>query len=789
MDLDQRSRSALDWPVVLDALARHARTLRGARAALRLELTADPALVNARYAAAAEVRALEAAGDRVPVGAVGDIEELLERAGRGLTLDGPDLRGVSACLLALRHLRTWIEERQAEVPALRRLALPIDVDAELSDLLRRSFDDQGELSAREYPELGELRQRIESLRARIHRTLEEIVKGDAFGDALQERYVTQRDGRYVIPVRADRRRGLGIVHGRSQSGETVYVEPAAVVELHNELSEAEADLHREESRILGVLSRMVGRFRGPLSLALDAAEALDLAVARAELGRELRGVVPRVGDQGVIDLRQARHPVLALRGVAVVANDLRVDGASPGLVLSGPNTGGKTVALKTLGLAALMVRAGIPLPAAEGSRVDLLDPVLADVGDWQSVEGDLSTFSGHVAMLKAVLDAAAAASQRPALVLLDEVGMGTDPAQGAALARAVLEALVDAGARVAVTTHYLELKALAAVDPRFQVAAVTIEEGRPTYQVVMGAAGESHALAVARRLALPAAVLDRARALLTSTQREVSDLVARLEDERAALSRRERAWQAAEAEVAARLAALAEREAALETRRQDLERKVSESFQARLRAREHELKGLIAALQEQPDLRLAGQALGRVREVMEQARVPAPARPSGPPPATLAEGDTVVVRALGRKAQVLRLLKDGQVEVQAGAMKMKVSRSELEGTRGERFAEEAPPPPPPVPPGPAEKLGRVRVEANSCDLRGQRVEDALEQVDQFLADLRGKGFDVGWILHGHGTGALKQAVRRHLPERKELKKWRPADSGEGGDAWTVVELR
>lgn len=799
MDLQDRTLAALDWPVVLEALSRHARTTRGAVRARLPRLSQDLAEIEARYQVVVEIRDLEIVGERVPVGAVTDVEAELDKAGRGGALEAEELRAVGDSLQALRHLRTWVEEHPSELPRLRRLVLPIVVDGELAETLHRSFDDEGRLSEREYPELGALRRQVESLRSRIRRTLDELVRGEGMGDALQDRFITERDGRFVLPVRADRRKGLGIVHGRSQSGETVYVEPAAVVELHNELHDAEGDLHRETSRILGVLSRMVGRFRAPLLEALEAATRVDLAVARSLLGVELGGIVPRVGLDGVLDLRQGRHPVLALRGVPVIANDLRLDGAVPGLVLSGPNTGGKTVALKTLGLAALMVRSGIPVPCREGSRVDLFLPVVADIGDWQTVEGDLSTFSGHVAVLKAVLEAVAAGpALPPALVLLDELGMGTDPAQGAALARAVLEALVEGGARVAATTHYTELKALAAVDPRFQVAAVAIEDGRPTYQVILGAAGESHALAIASHLDLSEAVVGRARALLGAEQRDLSDLVGRLEEQRAQLSRQARSMAAAEAEALARLAALAEREARLEERRQELERRVSERFEARLRGRERELKELIAALQAQPELRMAGRTLDKVREALDEAKVPAPVLPSGLPPAVLAEGDTVIVRSLGRKARVLRLLKGDQVEVAAGPLKMKVARADLEGTRGERFDAPPPPPPPVQAAPPAARLraasaahGRfegLRIEANTLDLRGERVEDALERLDHFLSELTGQGYEVGFILHGHGTGALKQAIRRALPGRRDVRRWRPADVGEGGDAYTLVEL-
>ncbi len=796
MDLLDRTLSALDWSAVLQALSTHARTMRGAAAAgvPRFCETLDE--VRETYAAVVELRELEAVGERVPVGAVTDIAALLERTERGLTLEGAELQAVASCLDALVHLRTWVEEREAEIPRLRLLSMPIEVDGELHGVLSRSFDtgsppELGGLSGREYPELARLHAKVESLRSRIRSTLDTLVK-TTLGDALQDQYITQRDGRFVLPVRADRRRGLGIVHGRSQSGETVYVEPAAVVELHNEMDEAAHELHREVGRILGVLSRMVGRFAAPLAIALDAAEAIDLVVARVGLMRALTAVVPSVGDDGVIALRAARHPVLALRGVDVVPNDLGLDGRCQGLVLSGPNTGGKTIALKTLGLAALMVRAGIPVPCTEGSRVDFFSPVVADVGDWQSVEGDLSTFSGHVAVLRAVLDAVRPGRDAHALVLLDELGMGTDPAQGAALARAVLEALVDRGARVAVTTHYTELKALAAVDPRFEVAAVAIEDGQPTYQLLVGTAGESHALAIAAGLDLDPAVLARARALLGSSTREVSDLVQKLEEERSGLARRRRELDAEAEGLAERLAAMQRREDRLEEQRRTLEDKLSARFQARMKAREQELKKTIALLQARPDLRTAGRALADVRKAMADAEVSRPEKPAAPPPKELKPGDSVVVRSLGKKGRVERLLKGDQVSVRVGALTMKLRRTDLEGTRGERFADVAPrkPKKSAPPPSTAERgrVGGLRIDANTLDLRGQRVDDALDLIDRFLADLAAQGFDTGWILHGHGTGALKTAVRRMLPRRTEVRRWRPADAGEGGDAFTVVEL-
>lgn len=373
MDLDAATLRALDWPAVLTALARHARTTLGAARAQTLELVNTPDAARRHYRAVAEVLHLEAeAGGRIPVGAVTDIREPLTRAVRGTVLEAEDLRAVGHALDAMDQLKRWLEDRGENAPELDALAAPIRIDASLRDDLQESFDATGRISGDRYPDLADLRARTGALKDRIQQVLDELVRGDSLGGALQDRYVTERGGRFVIPVRAGQnRRGLGIVHATSQSGETVFVEPAEVVERTNQLKEVEGAVTRVERRILGRLSTQVAAQAPAVLAALAAATEIDLACARAGLGGALDGVIPEVQGSGVLRLSAARHPVLALRGVDVVANDLAVGGGAVGLVLSGPNTGGKTIAMKTLGLAALFVRAGVPFPAAEGSRVDV----------------------------------------------------------------------------------------------------------------------------------------------------------------------------------------------------------------------------------------------------------------------------------------------------------------------------------------------------------------------------------------------------------------------------------
>lgn len=781
MNLPQTSLAALGWPEVLDALAAKCATPAGQRAARALALADDAREVRATYAAVEEVEALSREGDLPPVGGVLDVATPVGRASRGAVLDDEDLRAIGVTLDALAWLRAFVGERASEAPELARRAAGIDVDEPLRQRLRESYAPDGTLDGEVYPALGELRRRIEQLRGRIRSTLDDLLRGEAYGEVLQERYVTERNGRFVVPVKASHRRGLGIVHGRSGSGETVYVEPAAVVELHNDLRDAEADLLQEERRIRAELSMAIAGRAEPILRSLDAACALDLVVARWRLGAAWEGVAPVVGTEGILVARAARHPLLALKG-AVIPNDLELTDRHPGLILTGPNAGGKTVALKSLGLLALLVRAAIPVPAAERARVDLFDPILAEVGDQQSVAEGLSTFSAHLLALKETLDRA-----RPgALVLIDEIAAGTDPAQGAALARATVEALVDQGARVAVTTHHPELKTLAQSDPRFAVAAAEFADGRPTFRLVAGVSGTSHALAVARRMGLPEPLLDRARAVMDTSQRELADRLERLELERQEARAETERLRAEREAFSAREQKLVEAERRLRERQERELAELTERHKAKLRKVEDEAREMVKALQANPDLKQANAVLRTIRAGRE------PGLPEPPPAAPLGvvAGDRVRVRALGQVGTVVAVGADGRAQVELGRLRTWVDPEGLEAATArearlqERRAQAVVLPE--REPGGGDAT--VRVDANTCDLRGQRVDEALDALEQFFDARTRQGLKVVFVLHGHGTGALKGAVRAALPASRYVRRWRPADAQEGGDAFTVVEL-
>lgn len=798
-DLDAHALRALDWAVILERLSGHAHTTPGLAAARSLPLATTLEEVERAYAEVRELEALAELLERPPMGGIVSCAEQLSRLERGAQLDLVELRELAGLLLALDRLGGWLRELGPAQPALSARGVRFQLPAELIKLLSVAFDELGELSGRAFPELGRLRQRCQQLEQQIRDMLEEYLRDESFSEHLQDRFITEREGRFVLPMKVSAPRALGIVHATSQTGETVFMEPAAVVVRSNLLREARFAVEREVRRILAELSARLGEILPLLVEAMEEALAVDLALCRQGLGRELGGVIPDVRQGGVLRLRQARHPVLALRGVAVVANDLALDGRRPGLILTGPNTGGKTVAMKTLGLFALLVRAGIPVPAAEGARVDLFARVIADVGDLQDVSGDLSTFSGHVRVLKAALLAAGPG----ALVLLDEAGVGTDPAQGAALARAALEALIASGARVCATTHYAEVKALSASDPRFGIAAAQYAHGRPTYRMEPGHVGQSHAFAIARQLALPEAVVARARALLDEGTRQLGDLTESLEAAQAE-ARIAAARLDAQAEaLAAREKRLERKEQEIAHRKKQLEQEVAQRFAKRLKEREEEVKGLIAALQERPDLSLAGRSLKQIREIQEELRAPPPAPPPPEPePSPLVVGERVHLRTLDRVGEVAAALPKDRYEVTVGGLRLKLRRDELlrldARGRPEPLRERRPAPAPAAEPAPLihkaaqvdhKELQGLRVEANTLDLRGVRVDEALAMAAEFLDRLSLTGLPVAFLLHGHGSGALKKAVRDWLPTCGYADAWRPCYPGEGGDAYTIVGLR
>ncbi len=606
----------------------------------------------------------------------------------------------------------------------------------------------------------------------------------------------------MLPVRADaHERFAGIVHATSSSGATVFVEPRALVEMGNRQKMLDAQVTREEQVVYAALSAEVAGSVDSIAAAAAALAHADVRAATVGLAKELDLRFPEIPEgEAQIDLRGARHPLLALDGVEVVASDLTV-GAGKAMIVSGPNAGGKTVALKALGLAALMVRAGLPVPAREGSRVAVFEVVLTDVGDDQNLRKNLSTFSAHVQNLVAVLDEA-----RPgALVLLDELAGGTDPREGEALAAAVLDSLCARGGTIACTTHYEGLKALALADPRFENASVGFDLATmsPTFKLVLGVPGASSALAVARRFGVPRTVIERAERFLPRETVTFDEMVEKLEAERRALEvareaveREADAWRAKQAELDRQLERLTAKErvavtregeallASLKTAREDLR-----AAQARLRAgkaTEDELRSATRAIDAVAHKASIG---GELEPRAAADGVDRAAVPSG----EIRVGLKVYVPRLRAEAEIVEVLAGGALRVAAGSLKLQTSVSEV------RSVKAAPSPAPArdrKPRRPAYALDAaadpdvpIQTGDNTVDLRGLRAHEATAMAEQFLDRTLGAGRRVAFLIHGHGTGALREAVREALRASAYVAKMRPGEQGEGGDGVTVVWLR
>jgi DNA mismatch repair protein MutS2 len=773
----------LGWQPFRSLLARFAATPAGQDRARALAPHHMLATVRHALAKTSEARRALTAEGPPPWDGTGDARPILaEAAPVGAVLDGSALVELGRALAAAIRLRAYGEGIAPVAPTLAEAWSALPAFPDLARTLDEALDPDGRLTDRASPQLRALRRQITTLRAELQAKVERLLDHPGVQPALQERYVTLRNGRYVIPVRDDARRAVrGIIHDRSQSGATVFVEPEETIPLNNELTRLCLAERDEEQRVLGELTDGVRAVLAPLVELMEGLGALDLIFARAALAERLDASEPVVEVGGDLDLRRARHPLLVAQrwgappGTGdVVPIDLRVPADRPGLVLSGPNAGGKTVALETGGLLVLMAQAGCHIPAAPGSRIPLTDQVLAVIGDEQSLAQDLSTFSSFVRQIRDILEVAGPGS----LVLLDELGAGTDPTEGAALGAALLEALLDRGARVIVTTHLEPLKVFAQVEPRLENATVAFDAERlePTFRVEYGHPGPSHALTIGARLGLPADVITRARTHVGEESRRLETLLATLDA-------RTRDAAARGAEAARRETEAAE---ALAGATRAAERARAEARELK-RAAEQEARALLAEAR-----RRVGQELDRLKtdgasrrreaqEAYRQLRAAEatlqPVASASDAPATPSPSGEVQLRGLGLRGRIVAEA-DGRVTVQAGHLTVKVARSEIEPVAASQSRE----------PGASVSLPVREDVPRELHLLGLTSDEARAAVEKFLDDAALAGHRELRLIHGKGTGALRRAVEGCLRGHPLVDSFRLAEPAAGGAGATVVML-
>ncbi|MBD2385427.1 endonuclease MutS2 [Cylindrospermum sp. FACHB-282] len=802
----------LEWPRLCQHLSTFAATKLGAIAARQLKIPESQAESEQLLAQTKEVYQLES---RLTPGlcfeGIQDIGDSLERAERSGILTGDELLAIATTLAGARNLRRVIDN-QEDLPILKELVADLRTYPELEQEIHRCIDERAQVTDRASQKLGEIRVDLRRLRSQITQKLQNIIQ--AKSGAVQEQLITQRGDRFVIPVKAPQKDAIpGIVHDTSTSGATLYVEPHSVVPIGNQLRQVIRKEQTEEEAIRRALTEQVAAVKPDLERLLAIATTLDLATAKSRYSFWIGANPPRFiqrQDNEIINLRHLRHPLLVWQqqheqGQPVVPVDLFISPQIRVVTITGPNTGGKTVTLKTLGLAALMAKVGLFVPAREPVEIPWFDKVLADIGDEQSLQQSLSTFSGHIRRISRILEALGDdtsvvangedSEQLPithyplpitkSLVLLDEVGAGTDPVEGSALAIALLQYLANHAQLTIATTHFGELKALKYENERFENASVEFDESTlsPTYRLLWGIPGRSNALTIALRLGLKPEVIEQAKTQVGEATDEVNLVIAGLEAQR-----RRQETKAAQAqdllrqaeilykEVSAKAADLQEREKALR-----LSQEVA--VQQAIASAKSEIAQVIRRLQQgKPTAQDAQQATNALNQIAQKSQ------PTPPPKAKIGfmpkVGDRLRIPKLGQTAEVLTAPdEDGELTVRFGIMKMTVQLADVEsldGQKAEPVVKHKPAPAvvtPPPPPAPA-----IRTSQNTIDLRGNRVADAEYMLDKAISEAVGPV----WIIHGHGTGKLRQGVHAFLQQHPRVNHYEPAERADGGSGVTIA---
>ena len=716
-----------------------------------------------------------------------DVTEYLSLAEKGATLSAKALLSVAETLRAARAARSALVTERENTPRLTSMASTLQPLRQLETDITEAILSEEEISDHASPALLDIRRHIRGANDRIREKLNAMAHGAAYSKYLMESIVTVRNGRYVLPVKQECRQNVpGLVHDQSSTGATLFIEPLAVVEMGNELKEWTMKERDEIDRILAAFSAQVADDAGLISRNLAVLSQLDFIFAKAILSREMDCVRPKMNDQGSINLVRVRHPLIPRD--SVVPCSLWLGKEFTSLIITGPNTGGKTVTLKTIGLMTLMAQSGLHIPGALGTELSTFEEVYADIGDEQSIEQSLSTFSSHITNIVSIMNAVTPRD----LALFDELGAGTDPTEGAALARVILDALLKIHVRTAATTHYSELKAYALSTQGVENASVEFDVAtlRPTYRLSIGVPGKSNAFEISRRLGLPEYLIEQAKDLLSSDTIRFEDVIANAEYHRqVAEKERELAEEARQETV--RLRNEAERlYRKMEEQKETSARKAKEEARRIMEKARREADGILYDLKR---MKKAGGAVpdhevNALKKRMEEGidslaeGLRTPTGTLAEPPKSVKAGDIVEITHLNTRGTVLSAPDSkGEVQLQAGIMKLKAHLSQL------RLVQEAP----------AKKVSSVQVHTGAmertvqmrCDVRGMALDEALQEVEQYLDEAVLAGLHEVTIVHGKGTGVLREGIQKALKTYPPVKSFRRGKYGEGEEGVTIVELK
>jgi DNA mismatch repair protein MutS2 len=792
--MDGKSLVTLEYPRILAALADHCHFNPARESALELTPSTELEEVYLLQQETAEALDLLTLHPGTTIGGARDLRPIVEDAARGVVLEPHRLLQVKDTLVAVRNLKRSFHKESWDYPALDGLVKDLPESLGLISLITRVVSDQEEILDSASDKLAKIRKELKVQHGRLKSRMNQFLKKPEMAKHLQEAIITQRNGRYVLPIKADARGSVpGIVHDQSTSGATLYLEPQSMVDANNSFRKLELDERDEVRRILAELTAQVAEQGSALAEMVDVLTRLDLAFARGRYALAIKASRPTIhsfpknpkkGHPGVIlRLFGARHPLLDPKEVVPI--DVVLDEDTYSLIITGPNTGGKTVTLKTVGLLSLMAQTGLHIPVAGKSEISLFSSLYADIGDEQSIEQSLSTFSGHITNIINILSR----MDRRSLVILDELGAGTDPQEGAALARALMTYLLERGITSLVTTHHPDLKAYAHATLGVVNASVEfdLESLRPTYHLVIGLPGRSNALAIASRLGLPEDIVQAARGTLDPADLRVDDLLDEIRRQRKLADDARLAAESARDDAESLRKQLADRIEEIETERVGLLEKTRREARKELDELREGLEEVRSKIEEgdQPgeDLEVLETEVEQIEEVLakpvaqKKTEIPLPI-PSGP----ILEGDMVYLRSLGKKGLVISI--DGKdVEVQVGNIRVRARKSDLEHAPDDDAAEDTVAPQVAIyTPTDIESPG------TELDLRGQQVDEALENLGFFLD----KAFlaRMPWvrIIHGMGTGKLRSAIRKALKIHPQVDHYERGKEGEGGDGVTVVSF-
>ncbi|NMH69950.1 endonuclease MutS2 [Bacillus sp. RO3] len=722
-----------------------------------------------------------------PLGGIFDIRPHVKRAQIGGMLSPSEFVQVASTIRASRKLTLFVEElmeEEVDIPLLQEKIGSVIPLPYLEQDIRKVVDDNGEILDTASEALRTIRTQLRANEGRIREKLERMIRSSNAQKMLSDAIITIRNDRYVIPVKQEYRGQYGgIIHDQSSSGQTLFIEPEAIVQLNNQLRELRLKEQTEIEKILQELSESVQQAGEELLLIVSVLSDIDFMFTKAKFGRSIKGSKPTINNERRIKLNKARHPLLPMD--EAVANDIELGDQFSSIVITGPNTGGKTVTLKTLGLTSLMAQSGLPIPAMDGSEVGIFKTIYADIGDEQSIEQSLSTFSSHMVNIVDILQKV----DHDSLVLFDELGAGTDPQEGAALAISILDEVHGTGARVVATTHYPELKAYGYNRDGVVNASVefNVETLSPTYKLLLGVPGRSNAFEISKRLGLSDSVIQRAKSHIGTDSKEVENMIASLED-----SRRQGERELEEAHELLKQAEkmhkdmqkqMMEYYEKKDTLYEKAQQKASEVVEKAKAEAEQVIKDL-RKMQHEKSAQIKEHELIQARKQLEEAapdlKVSGKKKKANQTQHELKPGDEVKVLSFDQKGHLVERVSAKEWQVQMGIMKMKVKESDLEFIQSQQKVETKPL---------ATVKGKDFHVSLELDLRGERFENALSRVEKYIDDALLAGYPRVSIIHGKGTGALRQGVQEYLKNHRSVKNIRFGDAGEGGTGVTVVQFK